>query len=57
MLQTGQDAEFKQLQSSHSLITKEYENSKKHLTEYEQSIRKLYSEFERLQVIINELKV
>lgn len=37
-------------------MTREYENSKKHLIDYEQSIKKLYSEFERLQIIINELK-
>lgn len=55
-LQSNQDGEYRQLQNSYNLVTKEYENSKKHLIDYEQSIKKLYSEFERLQIIINELK-
>lgn len=55
-LQSNQDGEFRQLQNSYTLVSQEYENSKKHLIEYEQSIKKLYSEFERLQIIINELK-
>ena len=45
------------------MLTGEYENSKKHLLEYEQrythcifSIKKLYAEFERLQTIMQELK-
>lgn len=52
----GQEGELRQLQNSYSLLTKEYENSKKHLVDYEKSIKKLYLEFERLQIIINELK-
>ena len=54
--QSNQDGEYRQLQNSYNLMTREYENSKKHLIDYEQSIKKLYSEFERLQIIINELK-
>jgi hypothetical protein len=45
-----------QLQSTHVLLTKDNENYKKHIQDYENSIRKLYSEFERLQSIINDLK-
>lgn len=44
------------LQNNYNIAIKEYETAKRHLQEYEQSIRKLYTEFERLQGIINELK-
>jgi chromosome segregation ATPase len=50
------ETEFTTLQSNYATVSKEYETAKRHLQEYEQSIRKLYTEFERLQGIINELK-
>lgn len=50
------EGEYAALQNNYNLVLKEYETAKRHLQEYEQSIRKLYTEFERLQGIINELK-
>jgi chromosome segregation ATPase len=50
------ESEFSALQGNYNVVLKEYETAKRHLQEYEQSIRKLYTEFERLQGIINELK-
>jgi hypothetical protein len=49
-------SEFSQLQSNFTMVARENENYKKHLIEYENSIKKLYGEFERLQNIINDLK-
>jgi chromosome segregation ATPase len=50
------EGEFTTLQKNYTVVSQEYDNAKKHLQEYEVSIRKLYNEFERLQGIINELK-
>lgn len=38
------------------MVVNEYELAKKHLIEYEESIRKLHTEFERLQSILTQLK-
>ena len=47
------EGEFVTLQQNYTVVTKEYDSAKLHLKEYEVSIKKLYSEFERLQGIIN----
>lgn len=44
------------LKNTNIFLSSEYENSKKHLLEYESSIKKLFTEFERLQGIMQEIK-
>ncbi len=55
-LRSVTQTEFMQLQTAYNLIVKENENYKNNLFQYENSIQKLYAEFERLQKIISDFK-